>query len=252
MDSEENYPISRHNNQCIGPCFEKDTWILHPVTLEYINNPDLDICPTNEWLDKDPVTGEFKISGHDACDNPIKKSDLTKRDKILNTLVPKIEFSCSHFLKMYYKIESFDESVLWIKNHPYSPINTKLRIMECALKQWGNTNTFSITNEMIEFYIQVIKQLWITDIYKVTNKYIYIEDGKIYFKKDIVEDNSSKVEKINFLIKKFIDHNIVHKFMISYFDNYKEEWKSVGAHNKLIKRDFVKYILKKIENIVYK
>jgi hypothetical protein len=266
MDSEQ-YEKSINDNKCVGPCYEKGTWIIHPLTLEYITDRNNSFCPTNDWLVtdpktgkviNDPKTGEPWLSGHDICDDPVNKKDLSKMDIILNTLIPKVEFDCNRFLKLYYKISSFEDTLMWFNNHPYSPLLTKVRVMNCSIKAWGNKNYFSINKELIDFYITVIKKLWIKSMYTKIKKYIYIDNNKkIYLvkptdNKNDDNDNNYKGVKINFIIKKFINQNILQKFFTGYIQHYKNDWSSIASHNPNIKKNLIRYILKKIHSTVDK
>jgi hypothetical protein len=256
--SENKYQKSVHNKQCIGPCYETQTISVHPLTLEIIRN-DKPSCLTNEWKFTKPNTGETKRLRSDHCEDPVNSSKLKNIDLYPNLVNTQISLICSDFLLIYYNIKSINDTLLWINNHPNDPIYTKLRLMECALLEWGLEDNFFINNDVIAFYITVIKQNWIKYFYKFIKDVIHIDkNNKIYFKDtglnkeqvDIHEVEKHKVEKINFIIKKFINYSIINEFFIYYIKKYKKDWYKIKTHNNNIKLKLKDFILNKIKKSI--
>ena len=67
FDNKEKYPKSKHNIQCITPCFKKGIYITHPISLRLITNTEEPFCATNEWLYTDPKTGVKEEIEFDTC-----------------------------------------------------------------------------------------------------------------------------------------------------------------------------------------
>lgn len=258
------YPKSKSGEQCLGPCYESGTWVIHPQTLDYIVDYDKAFCPVTFTKKIDPKTGKEVNKYLDECYVPTKEKDESKKDIEMSILLPQIDFNCSHFLKIYYDIHSFDDALDKIDEMDSSSIYTKLRIIECAFKAYGkssdseNSNNFSIDvfdTRLVNFYISVVKKLWINDIYPLVQKYIYIDNGNgnIYLKQadgDSGKNKQNRVEKINFLIKKFVNEDTVYKFLDNYIKNNKSSWSSIRSHNEKIKDEFINFILTKVEKTV--
>lgn len=254
------YPISQHNRQCLGPCYEKGTWIVHPVTLKYIVDFNNHFCPTNEWEYLDPDTGEHDIKYTDACYIPTNNKDISQKEIEMNALLPEIEFDCLKFLKIYYDLHSFEDILNWITLNKQIPILTKLRIMECAWESFGKDLDF-IDDRLVDFYEEIIKKRWIKKIYNRIKKYIFVDrNEKIYLKKEekypniiktyIDKKDRYKTEKINFIIKTFVTKNNIYKFLSSYIEKYKHKWNDIRSHSSNLKEYFIEYIINKIHEII--
>ena len=250
---EKKYPKSKSGQQCIGPCYKPGTWIIHPVTLDYITNEDFPFCPTNYYPDPDnPDT----LKRLDECFHPIEKPDKTdKTDIEMNIILPKFGFNCGHFLKIYYKIYSFEQTLEWLKENKYAPQYTKLRLLECSWQSYGNDVNI-LTDELVEFYVNMIKKSWIKKIYKHIEKYVKIDGDKIYFSVPPKSEDKSKisneynVEKINFIIKKIVNKNNIYKFFTKYIKGNKKRWDEIEDHNIKMQKFLVKYIVNKIKESI--
>lgn len=243
---EQKYPKTRSGETCIGPCYEPGTVIVHPHTLNPMTNrlhPFCPILPTPHVID-----GVEVIDSIGACYVPTQKKDISYKDIQMNIILPQIDFSYTHFLKIYYNIDSFDNALSWITDTRNISIYTKLRIMECSFFAFGNEIDI-IDSRLIQFYIYVIKNIWIRDIYPKIQKYIYIdENDKIYIKESIDTDKSHKVEKINFFVEKFVNEDVVYKILNRYIQKYKDRWNNIRSHNDLLKAEITEYIINKMKN----
>jgi hypothetical protein len=208
---------SVNDKQCIGPCYPAYTKAIHPITLmEYTS--DKPFCFTNEWYDKN---NKKQIA--DICYIPEKKPIYG-----INS-VPIFEFNCKNFLKLYYNISSFDDAFKYINDNKLPergesiksnlPMKTKLRIIECCLKLYLNDKT--LNEDLIYFYIDIIKTTWLKNIQKYTKK-ISIND--------VTEQDV---------------YNILNK----YYKKNKNEWKHINNHNQNIKKETIEYFINKIKNI---
>jgi hypothetical protein len=242
MNNYHKYPKSKSGNQCLGPCTKPGEFVLHPISLDYITEPNVQFCPIEYKEDlKNP--GSFITV--EECYNLSDNNQEQNLD--LNILFPKVQFDCAYFLKLYYKIYSFESAFEWVKNNN-SPSRTNKRIINCAWRSYGS-NIDIITNSVTEYYIDLIKRKWIKKWYNYLEKYIKIDKNKIYFIKPIDKkiDNENRVHKINFIIKKIINKNNIYKFLQKYIKENKENWDKIIDHNNNLSNNFINYIKNKID-----
>jgi len=151
---QQKYQTSVNNKKCIGPCYPKGTWIIHPVTLQHISSNKFNFCPTVPWTDDKnhiQVVDECYLPNTDKIDNIYQQQEL-------DLIVPTIHFSYEFFLKVYYNLDSFEDVTEWVANNKNNTtIQTRLRIMECGFKAYGKQ--ISIINEqVVDFYLIVFKE----------------------------------------------------------------------------------------------
>ena len=152
------YPKSVNKFQCIGPCYYPRTIAIHPTMLEIIANNDHPFCPVNEWTHTDASTGRTKTSITDKCFNPTDDGDnMENKDLELNILTPYVDFNTEQFLKIYYKIFSFEDALDWCDKYSYLPLDTQIRIIKCSLSQFGK-NIDIIDNRFTYILINIIKK----------------------------------------------------------------------------------------------
>lgn len=241
------YPKSKNNFQCVGPCYQPNTSIVHPLTLEYVTDKYYPFCPVNEWDYTDATSGKTITRTTDICYHPTQSKDLSGKEFEINILTPNIDFNDKQFLKIFYNIHSFEDAINWIDSKKLSPLLTRLRIMECAWNAYGK-NVNIIDHRVVDFYIELAKKKWISDIYKKLNKYIHISNDKILFADPKTNDLSPKdnyVARINFLIDRFINNDEIYKFLIKYLANPTDTM--VMNYSTSIKNDLIIYIENKIK-----
>ena len=241
------YPKSKNNFQCVGPCYQPETLIVHPLSLEYVTDKYNAFCPVKEWdyIDED---GKKITRTTDICYHPTESKDLSGKEFEINILTPNIDFNDEHFLKIFYNIRSFEDAINWIDNKKYSPLLTRLRIINCAWNAYGKDVNI-IDHRVVDFYIEVIKKKWINDIYKKINKYIHIRDNKVLLgnpRENKLSQKDEIVVRMNFLIDRFINNDEIYKFLIRYLKHRKENWDEIIDHSINIKNDLIKYIENKI------
>ena len=139
MENNKNkFPKSKNNNQCITPCFEKGSFITHPITLEIISSNYHPFCATNQYVYKDPTTGKKKELSYEICMGATTKDKYLKtKDISIQMLLPTINFDHGVFLKIQYNIHSFEDALDWIINNSHVPYNTIKRILDCAWNVYG-------------------------------------------------------------------------------------------------------------------
>jgi hypothetical protein len=244
------YPKSKEGYQCLGPCYNKGTRIMHPITLNYMTTHVHPFCPV---FVPDPKNADQKI-GMDECYIPTDKADMFNNETASRFLSPEIPFDKKQFLAIYYDINSFEKAISWIDTNKNKNIHTKLRIMECAFGAYKDDILEEfidyIDGRLIEFYKTVIKTLWLKDIYPVVNNYLFInKKGEIYIDNKMGSGkHTNKVERINYFLDAYANDNIVYKYISTFFKTYRGSWDDVQSYNDLLKKTIIKYIITKIKN----
>lgn len=235
----DKFPTSINNQQCIGPCYKPGEKIVHPYTLNLVT-AEHPFCPTLVWFNE-------KTQSYEQIDMCLSPSDVSQNQQQidLNLIVPVFHFSCEYFLKSYYNIFSFEGATDWVYNNIQSPINTQLRIMNCAWKVFGS-NVDIINDQLIDFYSKLIKNNWLKKIYPKISKYIYVDEknNNIYFKDNNQQDSEKRqIEKINFFNKKLNTSQNIYKVLKTYIKENKDNWKNIEDHNEGIRKQYIKFVL---------
>ena len=248
MDPTENiikkYPKSINGNQCIGPCYEAKTLIIHPISLELVTDTN-NFCPINSRLEKN----------HDArlvdrCNNPTENKNIESKELELSMLNPYIDFSSIRFLSVYYNIYTFEDALQWLENNIKSPLETKIRIIRNALFAFGS-NIEMVDHRLVDFFIILIKKKYINKIYNNVYEYIGIVKNNIVFinpSENNIDKKENFIERINFIVKIFINSDEIHKFLIRYF-KFKKDLLILNYIDDMI-TEFIQYIISKIKKSI--
>lgn len=250
------YPKSKNKFQCLGPCYQPSTIIVHPTLLEIVTNNENPFCPVNEWTYEDPTTGRKQNKMTDICINPTENTNISNKDLELNILTPLVDFNAEQFLKIYYNIFSFEDGLDWCDTNKHAPIDTQLRIVKGILKVFGK-NIDIIDSRFIDFLINLIKKKYISDIYIDLHKYIGVSMGTkdnanekfiMLVNKDDNELNQNDyyLERINFFVKVFITKDDIYKFVMRYFKQRKDNWDNINDHVSNMLTDLTDYLTNKI------
>jgi len=215
------YPKSKHGFQCLGPCYYPKTRILHPTTIEPITNFIHPFCPVEPWEEIDNDTGKTQRLSNDSCFNPTERENMSNAELELNILMPYIDFNAEQFIKIYYSIFSFEESIDWIDKNNHVPLETKMRIINSALKAFGK-NIDIFDGRFTDFFIEFIKTKMIKQLYfKVADNIGFDKKTKEIFivlsENNNLAKNSYCIERINYIIHTFLDKEDVTKFLVRYF-----------------------------------
>ena len=233
--------MESYNFQCIGPCYQAGTTIVHPVTLEYVTDRNNPFCPVRQWELIDRDTGKKTTLTTDICYQPTETKDLSGKEFEINILTPNIDFNDVQFLKIYYNIYSYEDAISFVSEKKYLPVFTKLRIIDCALAAYGKDLNI-IDHRTVDFFIEIINKIWMPEIYKNVEKYIHIHNGKISLsrqqdqqeeEKQISQDDA-KI-KYNFIKSKFITNDEIFKFLMKYLKHRKDKWTEIQHHVMKIK-----------------
>jgi hypothetical protein len=251
--TEVNFPKSKHNLQCIGPCYHSNTVIVHPLTLQYVRETDNAFCPVQEFEYTDPVSGKTTNKLTDMCFNPTAAEDIKNTSSQSSIMIPIIDFNAERFLKLYYKIYSFEDAIDYIEKHNYTALKTRSRIIDCAWETFGKDLDL-IDQRIADFYVELMKKKWMPYIYDKLHQYITIDNNKIIFskpskeiKEKLIDDSEFKIEGMNFLAAKFATHEEIYKFIIKYLKYRKKTWSEIDNHTDKLKEDLVEYIEQKIK-----
>lgn len=204
------YGKSSNGIDCIGPCYSSGIEIIHPVTLKTYTNKRYNFCPIQPKFDQNTK----KIMEADHCQYAETKKELFT-PSIFDITAPSINFSTPDFLKIYYKIHSLEEAVMWVDEHiNSSPYNTIRRIIDCALGAYGKNNINTML--FIDFVQRVATKFWLDEFNKTP-------------KQQIKEITTKTIES---MLKK-------------YASQYSETWEDVLFHFRNIKKT-LRHYLKKI------
>lgn len=242
------YPKSANKLQCIGPCYKPKTPIVHPTLLSIMTNTQHPFCPVDVWFYEDPKTGKKEERSLDMCYNPTDISDISNEELSLNILLPYIDFNASQFLKIYYNIYSFEDSLDWINKNIDLPTNTKIRVMKSALSVFGKEIDI-VDYRFINFLIDIIKVKYIPKIYASVSEYITMTNDEVSLtlpQNNQLTPSEYSVERTNYLMKLFLDSDNLNKFITRYFRYRKDGWDEQINHIENMISDLILYIINKI------
>lgn len=238
MDKQK-YPKSKKNQQCIGPCYPPNKRILHPVTIRYVTNYNEPFCPTEQYVDK--KTGKMDVI--DACYHATAEEE-SKNVVEMSTINPSLAFTCTHFLRIYYKIASFDEAMDWLENNQEAPYYTKERIINCAWNSYGESVKEPST-QLIMFYFKLAKKRWMNKMLVHLNKYLDINGDQIKFgnvKGELTPDSYLRIEKINFLIDRVINFHTMQQYLTKYIQDRGDNWDKYEDYTSLIRKGYTSHL----------
>jgi hypothetical protein len=184
----------------------------------------------------------------DKCDKPTEKIE-DKTIVEMSIISPDITYDCDKFLKIYYQIYSFENAILWINKYSHKPLYTKLRILDCSWKSFikKETDIDPLMENLIDIYLNIIKQSWIKKIYINIAPYIHIDQKTISIgEKDEKDVNNHVVEKINYIIKKLLTRNDLYKILSTYVKQNIIKWTNIDNHNDEILNNIITYLTNRI------
>ncbi len=222
------YPKSAQGYQCIGPCYKKNTKIIHPIYLNVITNDKNDFfCPTNEWIYRDSADNLQKFYT-DKCDNK-----TLQINNVNDLLYPHTNFDELSFLDTFYNINNFSEALEWIEDNKTVPINSKQRIFDLALEAFRQVlditdmSDFNDTR-IVDFLLHLIKNKYLDTFCFDFFKYIIIQKENVLIKYDNNynyknETDESIIIKQNFVIKHILTIQNMTNFVNQYFKRKQDE-----------------------------
>lgn len=255
--TNKKYPKSSQNFQCLGPCYQPGTVVVHPTTLEYVINKEHAFCPVDRWEYVNPKTGQKSFEYKDDCLIPTQNKDNLSKEREIDILVPTIDFNDMRFLAMYYRLTSFEDSLNWIFNNKKTPVSTRMRILNCSFNAYGK-NIDILDERLVSFIVEVINKKWIDDLFGSMKKYINVYNDKIQLSEPTVSspdeeynDQLNKI-KLKYFKSKFINDDEINKFLMKYIKYRSESWGDIIDIGSNIKAELIKYFENKIISTIRK
>lgn len=236
---------SVHNQQCIGPCYYSGTKVIHPLTLTEVVENNNSFCPVNAFIYVDPKTGERMLRYTDECYVPTTKGDsvfeLLKEDIIL----PQFNYSSDFFIKIYYKINSFEELMSWLDTNNSSPYKTKERVFNNGMVVYGKN--MSLVDHRFANFVKDIMYKNISKIYHSIKYNISIKDNKINISSYNTEKHDENMKQLikKYIKEKFLGLDDVYEFTSKYIRYYKNNISEPNLSNTLVIH-MIEYITKRI------
>jgi hypothetical protein len=258
-DNQIKYPKSINNIQCIGPCYEANSIIIHPITLDEFTN-DRNFCPTDSYV-INSKKGEKNIDHTDLCYMPtVSQKDISKVNDMLRQqlIAPTFKFSSNYFLRIYYDIGSLEDGIDWLDKNKESPYRTRERVFNQIMILHGDN--LNIVDHRTVNFIRDVMIHNSSQIFKGVYRFIDVDNKKIVLinpdnsNMDNSKDNDSnnKMTKDNiglitsYIKTKFLGESEISRF-ISKFLRYKPEYMNKPYFSRLIVKNMIEYITRKIE-----
>jgi hypothetical protein len=217
------YPKSINGQQCIGPCVDKDTLMIHPLSSWYTKGLPTNYCPIATiqpsqfdernialfGYDKNNLSYDqiYNLKNFAPCNHSTNISDMEDR-----YTEPTLALNSLTFLRLFYQINSFDDTIQWLEDNKHAQPNTKKRLLNSSWKAFGN-NKNNITDRVILYYHNMIKSKWINTYYKSLYKYLSIHNNTIIVSMDNTDYNNEITLKMNFIMKNYITNNIIRSIL---------------------------------------
>lgn len=248
------YPKSINGYKCVGPCYGKNTSIIHPIYFNTIaTNKNNYFCPTNEWFYKDKSNNIQRFQIDECKIEDANKNDTSTNFVYENLLIPYTNFDELSFLDTYYNINTFNNALDWVTENNTSPINTRQRIFDLAYEAFKNTFDIIDFNDsrIIDFFINLIKIKYLDDFSMHFFKYIEINNGEIKIKnntnyKSNTETQETLIIKQNFILKYILTIENLTNFINNYFRKKQEE-KNIDYPSETIINKFAIYLIGNIK-----
>lgn len=223
-----------NNQDCMDECLV-DAFTIHPLLLRPFEKKNTcSIFPIYDENNK-------KMHFYKKCNtNDIKNNKIG--ENTFNNLIPSVKITEKILLNTFYNILSYNDAVDWIEENNNLPILTRFRVIKYTLLEFKNDINI-IDNSFIDIIVELIKKIWIVDIYDNVHKYMKSDNTNIIINKNFNtnEKNINKVEKINVIIEKYGNKNNVYKFLNKYISD-----KSQNISNSNMKKLFINNIINNI------
>jgi len=249
----KSYPKSINGMQCVGPCYKKNTKILHPIYLNVVTNNEKNFfCPI---VEKKEIINGKKISTYvDECNEINYNKKNINIDSKFELLFPYIDFNPTIFLNLFYNINNFGEMIEWIYNNKYLPLDNKERIFNLGLDSFiKNIEMIElIDNRVIDFLYELFMDKYLNKIVLPIFTYITIDDKYTQIKyTQEKETNETIIIKTNYIKKNIITLDNIINF-IKYFKNKNIKSNITNTYVNLIVDNFSNYIVDLIKKNILK
>ncbi|MBA42895.1 MAG: hypothetical protein CMF62_02660 [Magnetococcales bacterium] len=245
-DIKQKLPKSVNNRQCITHCYEKGTYTIHPVSLNWINSNEGPFCATDPYPYIDAKTGTETMLDIDYCTKAtIKNNDNKVSDISYDIILPTYNFNHKIFLKIHYNIFSFEDAIQWVNENEFTSYRTIERILNCAWLSYG-LEVDLLDERLINTHLKLIREYKFKDIISKIGKYISKKNDKIILSSEKNKSEVDDKELKEYLDRKLINSNNLGKFLFKYKDTNVKNWESINFHLNNIINEFIKYIEVKV------
>lgn len=236
---------SIHNQQCIGPCYKKNTKILHPLYFDAVTNLEQSFCPVTKWM------RDGKENIIDDC-----YEITTQESQVYNThdlLFPYVNFNTQLFLQLFYEIISYSNGIEWLHNNSHLNINSILRIYDLIFETYAdNIDVIEFTDpKLIDILIHIIKEKYLDRFVIELSNFITIENNEVFLKKHTKKDDDGTIKiKTNYILKKYIIDNVIKEFLINYYNNKKYNFSNLYSNIDYLITKYINYIIEQINKLI--
>jgi hypothetical protein len=235
------YPKSIQNHQCLGPCYEPNVEIIHPIFLNKIRKNEYPICPTDYYEVIDERTGKTHYAEYDNCENPTHNTDISTPETLT---IFQSGFTKEIFLSYYYEINSFEEMIEWLATNKFAILETKERIVNASLNLYGDNLDF-FDEIFIDFYCDYIKEKFLGAVYKEIQQYIGVENNEVFIideSNNKLKNNEYYIERINYIAEKFFNNFETKKFLTKFLKSKNILFEDYDDILYIIYKEHVEYI----------
>jgi hypothetical protein len=147
--------MSKKPSECIGPCYPKNTQVLHPITLFYVTDTQNPFCtirpkPIPAGMGKRRFTAICEEATVNVEDMPDSMYSL-----------PQLGLNPTNFLELY-KIYSYEDSSTWyhnlVANEPEWA--TVRRVFDSVMAIYGIDKLPHIDDESSEVLSEILIRYW--------------------------------------------------------------------------------------------
>ena len=254
-NNNNTYPKSTSGKQCVGPCYKKNTKIIHPMYFNIITDTlNNSFCPVAEFTNINDTTGKIEKYHVDKCiEQTFKSSNPNDSNYVTSTdlLYPFVDFNEETFLKLFYKIEKFSDSIQWIEDNKHTPMKSRKRIFDLSINAFGNSFDIMETSDtrIVDFILLMFKTTYLNKIVLELLKYLNIDNEKKFIeikKNDKKETDESIIIKTNYINKHIITLENVTNFISKYFRTTHTELR-MQSHCDNIANKYIIYITENIK-----
>ena len=251
--NNKKYPKSSSGKQCVGPCYKKNTKIIHPIYLDIITDNYNDaFCPVAEWT----RTNNNKVEKYqiDKCDEETYKKNKNDFTTTYDLLYPYVDFNEEIFLELFYNINKFSDAIQWIEDNKNLPIDSKQRIFDLALDAFGSNLDIIETSDtrIVDFIFNLFKIKFFNNVVTALLKYININNKIVELKyNDKKETDETIVIKTNYINKNILTIENVTNFISNYFRSSNKEIR-MQSPSEIMVNKFINFIIGNIKKTFIK
>lgn len=251
MELNKKYAKSLTGKQCLGPCYKKNTKIIHPLylTVTSFNKP---FCPVTEYFIME--NGKQLKSQVDEC----IEYDKNNGNIDIDILYPNLDFNATNFLNIYYNIKNFGEGIEWITKNENLSINSRERIFNLIFEAFNkDIDIAEISDNRIADFINILIKTKYNNSLSKLFKYISIDNNFASLHKysfnvhDKKETEDTITIKTNYIIKNLITYDNISHFVSQ---NIKKKLESsiITSYSEILIDKFMSYLIDNIKKTFLK